>query len=240
MDKAKNDKITIAIDGYASTGKSTVAKRLAKELHYIYVDTGAMYRAVTYFALQNDLIGDGYFKQKELIERLTEITLAFHFNPATKTNDIYLNGLNVEKEIRSLEVSNFVSPVSTLADVRKYLVSIQREMGKNKGVVMDGRDIGSVVFPDAELKIFFTADAKIRAERRLLELLEKGEKVDFESIYQNVLARDQIDSNRKESPLFKTDDAIEIDATCINKEEQYQKVWELAQKAIKTKLDKRK
>lgn len=237
MDKAKNDKITIAIDGYASTGKSTVAKRLAKELQYIYVDTGAMYRAVTYFALENDLISENCFKQQELIERLSEINVAFHFNPELEINEIFLNGVHVEKEIRSLEVSNYVSPVSAVAEVRKYMVNIQRKIGKNKGVVMDGRDIGSVVFPDAELKIFFTADAKVRAERRLLELQEKGEEVDFESIYQNVLERDRIDSSRKESPLIKTEDAIEIDATCIDKEEQYQKVLELAQKAIKAKAD---
>ncbi len=240
MEKAKNDKITIAIDGYASTGKSTVAKRLAKELKYIYVDTGAMYRAVTYFALQNDLINKNYFKEKELIERLPEIDLTFHFNQITETNDIYLNAANVEKEIRSLEVSHYVSPVSAIAEVREYLVKLQREMGKNKGVVMDGRDIGSVVFPDAELKIFFTAEAKVRAERRLLELQEKGEKVDFDSIYQNVLDRDRIDSSRKESPLIKTEDAFEIDVTCINKEEQYQKVWELAQNILIAKTKTRK
>jgi cytidylate kinase len=231
----ENSKITIAIDGFSSTGKSTVAKRLAKELGYVYVDTGAMYRAVTYFAINHGFIGKEYFNKKELINKLNEISLDFVFNKNLGFAEMYLNGVNIEKEIRSLKVSNFVSPVATVSEVRKYLVEIQRNMGKEKGVVMDGRDIGSVVFPDAELKIFLNADPKIRAERRLLELKEKGFEGNFDEILKNVVDRDQIDSTRSDSPLLKVEDAVEIDVSHINKEEQFFKVLDLALQRISLK-----
>ncbi len=225
-------KITIAIDGFSSTGKSTVAKQLAKELGYVYVDTGAMYRAITFYALKNKLIDTNNFDKVGLINSLKRIFLQFRYNKELGFAEMFLNEKNIEKEIRSIEVSNFVSPVAAIPEVRKYLVEQQREMGKEKGVVMDGRDIGSVVFPDAELKIFLTADAKIRAERRLLEMQEKNQKADFETIYNNLMERDEIDSNRADSPLVKVKDAIVIDASYINKEEQFNKVLSLAHKAI--------
>jgi len=228
----KNSKITIAIDGFSSTGKSTVAKRLAKELGYVYVDTGAMYRAVTFYAVKHGFIGKENFNRKALINKLNDISLEFVFNENIGYAEMYLNGVNIEKEIRSLTISNFVSPVATVSEVRKYLVEIQRNMGKEKGVVMDGRDIGSVVFPDAELKIFLNADPKIRAERRLLELKEKGFEGDFDEILKNVVDRDRIDSTRSDSPLLKVDDAVEIDVSYINKEEQFQKVLDLALQRI--------
>jgi len=228
----KIPKITIAVDGFSSTGKSTVAKRLAKELGYIYVDTGAMYRAVTVYAMENDFINKTNFNKKALINSLNSIELAFLYNENLGFAEMYLNGKNVEKIIRSLEVSGFVSPVATISEVRRFLVDKQRLMGLDKGVVMDGRDIGSVVFPDAEVKIFLTANAKIRAERRLLELKEKGFEGNFDEILQNVMDRDRIDSSRDDSPLIKVDDAVEIDASYINKEEQFQQVLSIVQKAL--------
>ena len=225
-------KITIAIDGYSSTGKSTVAKRLAKELNYIYVDTGAMYRAVTLYALDNQFIHKKGFDKKSLVAHLSQIKLEFKFNKEHGFAEMYLNDINVEKDIRSLRVSSFVSPVATVSEIRKYLVKLQREMGKNKGVVMDGRDIGSVVFPDAELKIFLTANPQIRAERRLLELKEKGFEGDFEAIVKNVVERDRIDSTRADSPLIKVVDAVEIDVSNIDKEEEFQQVLNLAKKKL--------
>jgi len=233
----KLPKITIAIDGFSSTGKSTVAKQLAKELGYVYVDTGAMYRAITLYAIQHNMIGQGFFDQSLLIKSLPEIQLAFKFNEKLGFGEMYLNENNVEKEIRSLQVSDFVSLVAEVSEVRSYLVKLQREMGKNKAVVMDGRDIGSVVFPDAELKVFLIADPKIRAERRLLEMKEKGDYVDFESIYSNIVERDKIDSTRSDSPLVKVSDAIEVDASNINKEEQFSRILQLAHKAIIAKLE---
>ncbi|HIP49802.1 MAG TPA: (d)CMP kinase [Lutibacter sp.] len=228
----KTPKITIAVDGFSSTGKSTVAKRLAKELGYIYVDTGAMYRAVTVYAMQHDLINKTDFDKDLLVNSLDNIELEFIYNKKLGFAEIYLNGKNIEKKIRSLEVSNFVSPVATVSEVRRFLVDKQRLMGLNKGVVMDGRDIGSVVFPDAEVKIFLTANAKIRAERRLLELKEKGFEGNFDEILQNVMDRDHIDSTRADSPLIKVDDAVEIDASYINKEEQFQEVLSIVQKVL--------
>jgi cytidylate kinase len=229
-------KITIAIDGFSSTGKSTVAKRLAKELHYIYVDTGAMYRAVTLYGLEEGFIDKDKFDIKGLVESLKKIHIQFKYNKELGFAEMFLNDKNVEREIRSLHISNFVSPVAAVPEVRKYLVELQRKMGKGKAVVMDGRDIGSVVFPDAELKIFLTADAKVRAERRYLEMQEKNIKADFKTIYDNLIKRDEIDSNRTDSPLVKVADAVEIDATNINKEEQFNSVLILAHKAI---LDKK-
>lgn len=219
--------ITIAIDGYSSTGKSTLAKLLAKKLSYIYVDSGAMYRAVTYYAMQNDLIDKSEFKSNQLIEQLPKINISFIYNRELGFAEVYLNSVNVEKEIRTLEVSSFVSQVSTIPEVRYELVKQQREMGKSKAVVMDGRDIGTVVFPDAELKIFLTASSEIRAKRRFYELLEKGDDVSYQDVLRNVQERDYIDSNRQNSPLVKASDAIEIDNSEITKAEAFKKVLEL-------------
>lgn len=225
-------KITIAIDGFSSTGKSTVARQLAAYLGYVYVDSGAMYRAVTLFAIQNRLIAADFFLSDQLVSDLKHINLKFEFNPETKEAEIHLNGKNVESEIRSMEVSGFVSQIAQVPEVRRKLVEIQQEMGKNKGVVMDGRDIGTVVFPNAELKIFMTADAKERAMRRFLEFTEQGKEVSFESIYENVTQRDHIDTTRVDSPLVKANDAIEIDNTFTNIEDQFHILLQLAKDRI--------
>lgn len=227
--------ITIAIDGYSSTGKSTVAKRVAKHLGYIYVDSGAMYRAVTYFAMNNKFIGDSFFCKEELINRLNEIFIDFKINEEKGFAEVYLNDKNIEKEIRTLEVSKYVSQVAAVPEVRKKLVKIQRSIGKNKGVVMDGRDIGSVVFPDAELKIFMTASPEKRAQRRYEELLLRGENVLYEQVLINVQERDFIDSNRKDSPLLKVKDAIEIDNSNLNLDQQFEKVLHLVKTKLKNK-----
>lgn len=228
------DKITIAIDGYSSTGKSTVAKLLAKTLGYIYVDSGAMYRAVTLYAMQNHLIDENTFNKEQLIAQLKDIDIAFKFNEKLGFAEVYLNGQNVEKEIRTLEVSQFVSQVSTLSEVRKQLVKQQQEFGKNKGVVMDGRDIGTVVFPDAELKLFLTASAQIRAQRRYNELIKKRENISFEAVLENVKSRDRIDSTREDSPLVKADDAIEIDNSDMTVEQQFNKVLSITKDKIQS------
>ncbi|MTE25875.1 (d)CMP kinase [Winogradskyella ouciana] len=225
------NKIIIAIDGFSSTGKSTVARQLAKELNYIYVDTGAMYRAVTYFALKNDLIGEGFFHSEKLIERLDDINITFKFNEDLGFAEVYLNGENIEKDIRTLEVSQYVSPVSTISEVRQKLVEQQQLMGKGKGIVMDGRDIGTVVFPDAELKIFMTASAETRAKRRYKELLERGHNLSYDEVLENVTTRDYIDSTREDSPLMKAEDAIEIDNSDLTIEAQLDSLIKLA-KAI--------
>lgn len=222
-----NKKITIAIDGFSSTGKSTVAKQLAKELGYVYVDTGAMYRAVTLFALRNNYIGDSFFDQEGLIEHLDEVNLKFVFNPEVGFGEIYLNKENVEAEIRQMEVSQFVSKVATVHEVRERLVAEQQEMGKSKAIVMDGRDIGTVVFPDAELKIFMTATAEERAQRRYRELLERSEKVTYEEVLENVQQRDHLDTTREDSPLKKAEDAIEIDNSHLTLEGQFREILKL-------------
>jgi len=227
-------KITIAIDGFSSTGKSTLAKQLAKELEYVYVDTGAMYRAVTYFAMQNELIKADFFDKKTLVDSLPNIQLEFKFNADLGFAEMYLNGENVEKQIRTIEVSNFVSKVAEVSEVRSKLVEQQQEMGKNKGIVMDGRDIGTVVFPDAELKIFMTASAETRAQRRFDELQQKGDNVSYEDVLKNVVERDHIDTHREDSPLVIADDAIEIDNSYLNKEEQFSAVLELVNDVVKT------
>ena len=208
-------KITIAIDGFSSTGKSTMAKELAKALNYSYVDTGAMYRAVALYAMQND------FSKDDLIAHLDDIKIHFEFLESTQANTTFLNGKNVETEIRGLEVSNKVSEVATISEIRKELVRQQKEMGKNKGVVMDGRDIGTVVFPNAELKIFMTADPKIRAKRRHDELVTKGDNTSFEAVYENLEKRDTEDRNRLDSPLLEAEDALTLDNTSISREEQF-------------------
>ena len=227
-------KITIAIDGFSSTGKSTLAKQLAKELEYVYVDTGAMYRAVAYFAMQHDLINVDFFKKEALIEALTDIKLEFRFNADLGFAEMYLNGENVEKQIRTIEVSNFVSTVAAVSEVRAKLVEQQQEMGTNKAIVMDGRDIGTVVFPNAELKIFMTASAETRAQRRFDELQQKGDKVSYEEVLKNVVDRDYMDTHREDSPLVIADDAIEIDNSYLNKEEQFTAVLELVNDVVKT------
>ena len=221
-------KITIAIDGFSSCGKSTMAKDLAREIGYVYVDTGAMYRAVTLFAMRNNMFGaDGTVNADELKARMSDIRISFKLNVATGRPDTYLNGTLVENEIRSIEVSNKVSPVSALPFVREALVRQQQVMGKDKGVVMDGRDIGTTVFPDAELKVFVTASAEVRARRRYDELKAKGMEADFDEILKNVKERDYIDSHRKASPLRKAADAVELDNSLMTIDEQ--KAWLMEQ-----------
>ncbi len=226
------NKITIAIDGFSSTGKSTVAKRLAKTLGYIYVDSGAMYRAVTLYAMQNGFIETDYFNKDGLIAQLDCIQIHFVFNEALGFAEVYLNGDNVEKQIRTLEVSQFVSQVAIVSEIREQLVLQQQNFGKDKGVVMDGRDIGTVVFPDAELKLFMTATAEQRAQRRYDELVERGDEVDYEDVLKNVQTRDHIDSTREDSPLTMADDAIKIDNSNLNLEEQFELVYKLAKDKI--------
>ena len=225
-------KITIAIDGFSSTGKSTLAKQLAKELEYVYVDTGAMYRAVTYFAMQNGYISNDFFDKETLVNSLSAIKLHFVFNAELGFAEMFLNDENVELPIRTLEVSNFVSKIAEVSEVRAKLVEQQQSMGKNKGIVMDGRDIGTVVFPDAELKIFMTASPETRAQRRFDELVSKGQTVTFEQVLHNVQERDYIDTHRADSPLVIADDAIEIDNSYLSKEEQFAAVLELIEEVI--------
>lgn len=214
-------KITIAIDGFSSCGKSTMAKNLAQAIGYIYVDTGAMYRSVTLYALRNGLFNaDGSIKEEELKQQMTKINISFQLNAETGRPDTYLNGEKVESDIRTMEVSNHVSPIATLPFVRQALVAQQQQMGKEKGIVMDGRDIGTVVFPDAELKIFVTASAEVRAKRRFDELKEKGLEANYDDILKNVQERDYIDSHRETSPLRKADDAIELDNSNLTIDQQ--------------------
>lgn len=213
-------KIIVAIDGHSSCGKSTIAKAVAANFGYIFIDSGAMYRAVTLFALRNNLINDGAVNREKLISLLPQIQIEFRYNPEKQKSDTFLNGENVEDEIRQLPVSQNVSPVATIPEVRAAMVHLQQEMGKNKGIVMDGRDIGTVVFPDAELKLFVTASPEIRAQRRFDELTAKGEQVSFDEILKNVVERDYIDSTRETSPLKKADDAIVLDNSSMTREEQ--------------------
>ena len=226
--------ITITIDGFSSTGKSTLAKQLANQLGYIYVDTGAMYRAVTLFAMQNGYITADFFDKETLINSLSSIKLHFKFNPDLGFAEMYLNEVSVETEIRTIEVSSFVSKVAEVSEVRAKLVEQQKEMGKDKGIVMDGRDIGTVVFPDAELKIFMTASASTRAQRRYDELVAKGDAVTYDEVLKNVEERDYIDTNREDSPLVMATDAIEIDNSYLSREEQFAQVLELVNEITKT------
>lgn len=217
-------KITIAIDGFSSCGKSTMAKDLAREVGYIYVDTGAMYRAVTLFAMRNDVFdAEGNIDEARLKALLPDVKLTFQLNNETKLPEVCLNGENVERYIRTLEVSQHVSPIAALPFVREKLVEQQQAMGNEKGIVMDGRDIGTVVFPNAELKIFVTASAEIRAQRRFKELEAKGMPADFDEILQNVEQRDYIDTHRETSPLRQADDALVLDNSHLTIAEQ--KVW---------------
>lgn len=221
------NKITIAIDGHSSCGKSTMAKDLAREIGYVYIDTGAMYRAVTLFCLQNGLIKDDIIDTDELRRRMNDISITFQLNPTTGKPDTYLNGTCVEGQIRTLEVSSKVSYVAALDFVREAMVDLQRLMGEAKGVIMDGRDIGTVVFPNAELKVFVTASDEIRAQRRYDELIAKGDKCNIEEILANIRERDRIDSTRAVSPLRKADDAIILDNSHMTIPEQ--KAWLLEQ-----------
>ncbi|NNM22545.1 MAG: (d)CMP kinase [Flavobacteriaceae bacterium] len=224
-------KITIAIDGHSSTGKSTVARQLADYLDYLFVDTGAMYRAVTLFALRKGYISENHFDQAGLIEALSQVELEFVKNEEG-VSEIHLNGENVEKAIRTLEVSEFVSPVSTISEVRKKLVEQQRKLDKGQGLVMDGRDIGTVVFPKAQLKIFMTAAPEVRARRRYDELTARGHQLSFEEVFENVMERDRIDSTREDSPLRKAADAIEMDNSETNQEDQFHIILQLAKDRI--------
>ena len=226
-------KITIAIDGYSSCGKSTMAKDLAKEIGYIYVDTGAMYRSVALYALRHNLFEeDGSVKTEELEQEMPNIHISFKLNASTGCPDCYLNGELVEKEIRSLEVSNHVSPIAAVPFVREALVEQQQKMGEEKGIVMDGRDIGTTVFPNAELKIFVTASSQVRAKRRYDELNAKGMPAKLEDIQKNVEERDYIDTHREVSPLRQADDAIVLDNSDMTIPQQKEWLMEQYQKAI--------
>ena len=224
------NKITIAIDGFSSTGKSTIAKQLAKKLAYIYIDSGAMYRAVCLYAMEQGMISENSFEKVELIHGLDKINLKFKFNPQLGFSEIHLNDKNVEFEIRKLEVSNLVSKIAEVPEVRRILVKQQQEFGVNKGVVMDGRDIGTVVFPNAECKLFITASADKRAKRRFDELKKRGDQVTYDEILKNITDRDHVDSTRKDSPLVQSTDAILIDNSEMTLEEQFNKIYKIVLK----------
>lgn len=225
-------KIIIAIDGFSSTGKSTIAKLLAKKYNYIYVDTGAMYRAVSLFAKQNSFVGKDFLDKENLVSSLKDISLIFKFNEKLGFAEMFLNGTNVEKEIRTLEISQLVSKVAAISEVRTKLVAEQQLMGQDSGIVMDGRDIGTVVFPEAELKLFMTASADKRATRRYKELIDRGDKVDFKDILFNVEERDRIDSTREDSPLMKAKDAIEFDNSDMGINEQFERICTLVDRKL--------
>ena len=225
-------KIQIAVDGFSACGKSTLSKALAEKLKYLYIDSGAMYRAVTLYALKKSIIKNNCFDKKSLIANLSKINIDFKLNPNNQPYT-YLNGENVENIIRNIEVSSYVSEVSTIPEVRHKMVEIQQQLGKNKGIVMDGRDIGTVVFPKAELKLFITASIDIRTKRRYDELILKGEKVDFENIKMNLINRDKIDSTRSESPLQQTADAIVIDNSNLTQQQQLDLAFNYAIKIIR-------
>ena len=225
-------KIVIAIDGFSSCGKSTFAKAIAAKLGYIFIDTGAMYRAVALYALEYGAINDGVADHAKVGELLSQIEISFRFNEERGASDIYINGVYAEDRIRTIEVSNCVSKVSSIGTVREKLVAMQQQMGRDRGVVMDGRDIGTVVFPDAELKLFMTADPKVRAERRYKELTAKGDDVSLEEILENVISRDQADMTREISPLRRADDALELDNSYMSVEEQMAWFMEQYQKIV--------
>ena len=231
--KYMDKKITIAVDGFSSCGKSTLAKQLAAKLGYVYIDSGAMYRAVTLYALRNNMIVDEELDTKKLIASLDDVKIHFELN-ANGEPQTFLNGTNVEREIRKIYVSQWVSPVAAVPEVRHVMVAQQQKMGEAKGVVMDGRDIGTTVFPNAELKIFVTAEVDVRAQRRYDEMLSKGEPADMNEVKQNLQERDRIDQSRAESPLRKADDAVVLDNSHITREEQLQVAYDWAMKRIKS------
>jgi cytidylate kinase len=225
-------RITIAIDGHSSCGKSTLAKSLAKKINYIFIDSGAMYRGVTLFCMRNQLIENGTPLTVEVLKHLSEINLSFRYNPKTDKADLFLNDENVEELIRLPDVAANVSKIATIKEVRQKLVDEQQKMGVKGGIIMDGRDIGSVVFPSAELKLFVTASNEIRAQRRFDELVSKGIQTTFQEVYDNLVQRDELDSNRTESPLIQTSDAVVIDTTLLTREEQLDLAYQLYQKTI--------
>jgi cytidylate kinase len=227
-------KIIIAIDGYSSCGKSTIARELANALNYHYLDTGAMYRALTLYLFQNQI---DILHPEMVAAALPQITISFGFDESTQTQITLLNGENVEREIRvNPRIASLVSDVSALSAVRKFLVDQQKALGNEKGIVMDGRDIGTVVFPEAELKLFITAEPNIRAQRRLEELAEKGQVTTYDEVLANLTKRDYLDTTRLDSPLIKAEDAIEIDNSYLSKEDQFERVFQLAKKAIGKEL----
>lgn len=228
-------KIIIAIDGFSSTGKSTVAKQLASALNYIYVDTGAMYRAITLFAMQRGFISKESFQKSTFLDHLDDLKLDFKFNPDRGIAEIYLNKRLVESQIRNLDVSYHVSKIAAIPEVRQLLVKKQRAMGQKKGIVMDGRDIGTVVFPQADLKIFMNATAQKRAERRYRELHKKDEDVNYQAVLNNIQKRDHMDSTREDSPLKKAEDAVEIDNSNLSEKEQFDQLFKLARRQIEEK-----
>lgn len=219
--------LIIAIDGHSSTGKSSLSKLIAKQLGYTHIDSGAMYRAVTLFAFQNDLIEGNKVLVEQLVPRLEEILIDFRYNTTNNLNETYLNGVNVEDEIRGLQVSSMVSPIAVIPEVRDYCVALQQKMGENKRIVMDGRDIGTTVFPNADIKIFITASAEIRAKRRFLEFEREGKTISFDEVLKNVIERDHIDSTREYSPLRKAEDAIEVDNSNLNLEQTVEAVMKI-------------
>jgi len=225
-------RITIAIDGHSSCGKSTLAKSLAKKINYIFIDSGAMYRGVTLFCMRNQLIENGTPLKEEVLKHLSEINLSFEYNTKTDKADLFLNDENVEELIRMPDVAANVSKIATIKEVRQKLVDEQQKMGANGGIIMDGRDIGSVVFPSAELKLFVTASNEIRAQRRFDELVSKGIQTTFQEVYDNLVQRDELDSNRSESPLIQTSDAVVIDTTLLTREAQLDLAYQLYQKTI--------
>lgn len=219
--------LIIAIDGYSSTGKSTLAKLLAAKLGYIHIDSGAMYRAITLFAIQNRIIKGDTVDEKALIEGLKSVDIHFEINPENEQNEIFLNGKDVEKEIREMEVSSKVSLIAKIPEVRNHAVALQRKLGRKKRIVMDGRDIGTTVFPNADLKLFLNTSAEIRAQRRYLELLKTEHPATYEEVLENITERDQMDSNRKVSPLRKADDAIEVNNGNLSPAETLEKILEI-------------
>lgn len=225
-------KLIIAIDGYSSCGKSTFAKIIARELNYIYIDSGAMYRAVTLYCMRRGFIGEGKLDLEGIVKEIGDIHIEFVYNPDIAEHETFLNSGNVEKEIRGIEVSAYVSSISKIPEVRARMVELQRQIGVFKGIVMDGRDIGTVVFPDADLKIFMTASVDIRAKRRYDELIGKGVSVNFEEIRRNIIARDIIDENRDISPLKRADDAILLDNSRMTVEEQMDWVHRLIEEKV--------